>query len=134
METAIFKMTLSMIPILFQTTDWNSIPVLEHPGESGTAQWKTIQYGSLRIRVVEYSSDYKANHWCKKGHILYCLEGEMTTELADGRVFKLSKGMSYQVSDGMSAHRSYSTLGVRVLIIDGEFLKTDKLNLNPWKM
>lgn len=120
--------------IAFQTTDWNSVPVSEHPGETGTAHWKTISYGSLRIRVVEYSANYKADHWCRVGHILYILEGEMTTELSDGRAIKLSKGMSYQVSDDMSSHRSCSEHGARLLIVDGGFLKTNQKNQNPWRM
>ena len=119
--------------ILFHTTDWSTVPVLQYPGDSGTAKWQTIQYGTLRIRVVEYSENYKANHWCKLGHILYCLEGEMTTELSDGRTYKLTKGMSYQVTDGASAHRTCSEHGVKVLIIDGGFLKP-QTNHNPWKM
>lgn len=126
-------MTLQVNPILFHTTDWNAIPVIEHQGETGTARWQTLQYGSLRIRIVEYSPNYKANHWCKRGHILYCLDGEMTTELSDGRCFKLKAGMSYQVTDGASARRSRSDNGVRALIIDGEFLKPSN-NHNPWKM
>lgn len=125
---------IALSPILFETTDWNLIPVTTHAGETGCAQWKTIQYASLRIRIVEYSENYKADHWCTTGHILYCLEGEMTTELSDGKIHHLSSGMSYQVSDGVSVHRSYSEKGVRVLIIDGGFLKTQKTNLNPWKM
>jgi hypothetical protein len=123
----------TVTPILFQTTDWNVIPVVEHRGETGTARWKTIQFDTLRIRVVEYSENYKADHWCKVGHILYCLEGELVTELSDGRVFKLTKGMSYQVTDGASAHRSSSALGVKLLIIDGGFLKTQNAH-NPWRM
>jgi quercetin dioxygenase-like cupin family protein len=133
METTIFQMMVSINTILFHTTDWRTIPVIKQQGETGTAQWQTIQFGTLRIRVVEYSENYKANHWCNLGHILYCLEGEMTTELADGRVFKLTKGMSYQVTDGASAHRSRSDQGVKVLIIDGGFLKPQN-NHNPWKM
>ena len=125
---------VQVAPIMFQTTDWSSVPVTEHPGETGKAFWKTISYGALRIRVVEYSANYKANHWCKVGHVLYCLEGELTTELSDGSSVKLSKGMSYQVSDGMSAHRSSSEHGVRLLIIDGGFLKTNHSNQNPWRM
>lgn len=127
-------MTATIKPILFQTTDWNSIPVTEHDGETGTARWQTIKFGTLRIRIVEYSVNYRANHWCRTGHILYCLEGEMTTELSDGRVFKLTKGMSYQVTDDASLHRSSSEKGVKLLIIDGEFLKPRYTNFNPWKM
>jgi|SRR5688572_8097416 quercetin dioxygenase-like cupin family protein len=126
-------MILQVSPILFHTTDWSTIPVIEHQGETGTARWQTIQYGSLRIRVVEYSPNYKANHWCTRGHILYCLEGEMTTELTDGRSFDLKKGMSYQVTDGASAHRTRSKHGVKALIVDGTFLKPSN-NHNPWKM
>lgn len=92
-----------------------------------------MQYDGLRIRVVEYSSNYSADHWCSVGHILYCLDGEMTTELSDGRVFKLVAGMSYQVTDGASAHRSKSMTGAKVLIVDGEFLRPPK-HYNPWKM
>jgi len=135
METTIFPMTLQAHPILFHTTDWSSIPVTEHRGETGTARWQTIQHGTLRIRVVEYSNNYLADHWCKLGHILYCLEGELTTELSDGRIFRLTKGMSYEVTDGASVHRSRSEHGVKLLIIDGAFLKPPpKNNYNPWKM
>ncbi|MBA4056794.1 MAG: hypothetical protein C0490_18920 [Marivirga sp.] len=124
-----------MEPIFFHTIDWNNIPQTQHAGETGVAQWKTIQHDRFRMRMVEYSKNYKADHWCLKGHIVYCLEGEMISELSDGRVFKLSAGMSYHVSDGMDAHRSYSQNGVKLLIIDGGFLKSSKtLNANPWKM
>lgn len=127
-------MTTTLNPILFHTTDWSAVPVTEHSGETGTARWQTINFGKLRMRVVEYSVNYRADHWCKLGHILYCLEGDLTTELSDGRVFKLTKGMSYQVTDTMSAHRSSSKEGVKMLIIDGDFLKPGFINFNPWKM
>lgn len=124
-----------MDTIPFQTTNWNATPFTVHPGESGTAYWKTFQYGDLRIRNVKYSKNYKADNWCTTGHILYCLEGELTTELLDGRTFTLVAGMSYQVSDGMSPHRSRSRDGATLLIIDGKFLKPDKQAfINPWRM
>ena len=109
--------------IPFQTTDWSSIPAVEHKGETGAAHWKTIQLPGLRIRVVEYSKNYKADHWCEKGHLIYCLEGEMDTELKDGKTVTLKKGMSYQVSDGLSSHRTSSENGVKLFIVDGDFLK-----------
>lgn len=108
--------------ISFQTTNWDNVDAVEHPGETGTAFWKTIQYSVLRIRMVEYSPNYKADHWCEKGHIIYCIEGEMDTELADGSVHKLKAGMSYQVSDGLSSHRTSSENGVKLFIVDGDFL------------
>ena len=107
----------------FQTIDWNSIASTEHPGETGLATWKTVQLDGLRLRIVEYSAGYLADHWCQKGHIVHCLEGEFTSELATGENFLLSSGMTYVVSDELSSHRSHSDKGVRLLIIDGDFLK-----------
>ena len=109
--------------IPFQITDWESVLVTEHPGETGLAFWKTLQFGDLRMRIVEYSANYLADHWCSKGHIIYCIEGEMISELSDGSKHTLSKGMSYEVSDEMSSHRTFSKDGVKLLIIDGGFLK-----------
>ncbi|HEY8657744.1 MAG TPA: DHCW motif cupin fold protein [Hanamia sp.] len=113
---------MSNIP--FQTIDWTTIEKVEHKGETGTSFWQTIQFSGFRIRLVEYSKDYLANHWCQKGHIVHCLEGEFVSELNNGENFILSKGMSYVVSDELSSHRSVSTNGARLLIIDGDFLKS----------
>src|ERR1700751_878923 len=112
--------------IPFQITDWKTIPAEEHKGESGIAYWKTQQFGGLRIRMIEYSANYKADHWCQKGHIIFCIEGEMDTELADGSIHKLSKGMTYQVSDELSSHRTSSVNGVKLFVVDGDFLKLQK--------
>ena len=112
--------------IPFQLTNWETIPAIEHAGETGIAYWKTKQFVGLRIRQVEYSANYKADHWCQKGHIIYCVEGEMDTELADGSIHKFLKGMSYEVSDDLSSHRTSSVNGVTLFIIDGDFLKFQK--------
>lgn len=109
--------------IPFQTTDWENIPKTTHTGETGFATWRTLNFGDLRIRMVEYSENYKADHWCEKGHIMYCIEGEMETTLSTGEVYSLKKGMTYQVSDNLSSHQSQSIHGVKLLIIDGGFLK-----------
>lgn len=108
------------IPSLaFTLTDWNSIEPTLHRGESGHATWRTFEVGDLRVRVVEYSAGYVADHWCDRGHVLYVLEGELETELRDGRKFKLTPGMSYQVSDfGDAAHRSSTEIGARLFIVD----------------
>ena len=121
-----------MNSIVFQTTDWES--ATEYPGESGTARWRTIQYPQFRMRLVEYSAGYKADHWCEKGHIVFCMEGEFISELSDGRAYLLREGMSYQVSDNESVHRSISKYGAKLLMIDGLFLKHQKISKNPWKM
>lgn len=114
-------MSIEKIP--FQTIDWSTVAKKEYPGETGTAWWQTLQFGGLRIRLVEYSAGYLADHWCEKGHIVHCLEGEFVSELQSGERFHLSKGMTYVVSDGMSSHRSVCEKGVKLLIIDGDFLK-----------
>jgi hypothetical protein len=112
---------MSSIP--FQSIDWNAVSKTIHPGETGTAIWQTIQYNGLRIRKVEYSADYLADHWCRKGHIVHCLEGEFISEMENGEEFHFMPGMTYVVSDDLSSHRSVSRAGVKLLIIDGDFLK-----------
>lgn len=109
--------------IPFQIIDWTNILPSTHPGESGDAFWKTLQLSGLRIRMVEYSPGYMADHWCQRGHIVHCLEGEFVSELNNGERFTLNKGMTYVVSDNISAHRSSTNGGVKLLIIDGDFLK-----------
>jgi quercetin dioxygenase-like cupin family protein len=112
---------MSNIP--FQTNNWELIEKIEHKGETGVALWQTIQLDGLRIRLVEYSNGYLADHWCQKGHIVHCLEGEFASELSTGEKIKLAKGETYIVSDELSSHRSISEKGVKLLIIDGDFLK-----------
>lgn len=112
---------MSNIP--FQITDWQTITPTEHKGETGVALWRTIQYKGLRVRMVEYSPGYLADHWCPKGHILLVVEGEMVSELSDGSKQLMTAGMSYQVSDDLSSHRTYSEKGAKLFIIDGDFLK-----------
>jgi hypothetical protein len=104
--------------IPFGVTDWSTIPKTVHPGETGTAYWQTCQFGSIRVRMVEYTPNYLADHWCVKGHILLCIEGELQTELQDGRVCTLRPGMSYQVSDQGEPHRSKTFTGARLFIVD----------------
>ncbi len=114
---------MSKIPL--QVIDWNTISKTEHKGETGTSFWQTLQYDGLRVRVVEYNAGYLADHWCKKGHIVHCLEGEVFNEQENGGKHLLKQGMTYIVSDGLSSHRSVAKTDVRLLIIDGDFLKYD---------
>ena len=103
----------------FTVTDWSKVPATEHPGDSGKAFWRTLMLGDVRIRCVEYTPGYVADHWCDRGHILYVLEGELVSTLKDGRTFTLKPGMSYQVSDfGDAAHRSSTSTGARLFIVD----------------
>ena len=104
--------------IPFGTTDWEQIAPTDHKGKTGTATWRTQQFDTIRVRMVEYSPGYLADHWCKKGHILLCLEGELHTELADGRKFVLTPGVSYQVADEAEAHRSSTQIGAKLFIVD----------------
>ena len=109
-------MLISNIP--FGTTDWSDVAPTEHEGVTGVATWRTRQFGDIRVRMVDYSPGYFADHWCQKGHILFCVEGELDTDLADGRSFKLKPGMSYQVADGAEPHRSSTRTGATLFIVD----------------
>jgi hypothetical protein len=109
-------MQLTGIP--FGITEWQQIEPTEHAGETGVARWRTRQFGTVRVRLIEYSPGYRADHWCEKGHILFCVARELETELKDGRVFRLSPGMSYQVADGAEPHRSRTVTGATLFIVD----------------
>lgn len=109
-------MNMSGIP--FGTTDWSAVERTEHKGERGVAYWRTRSFGGIRVRMVEYTPGYVADHWCVKGHILFCLEGELETELQDGRRFALRPGMSYQVADNGEPHRSRTAVGAKLFIVD----------------
>ena len=113
---------MSSIP--FQLIDWNKISKEEHKGETGTSFWQTLQYDVLRVRIVEYKAGYLADHWCKKGHIVHCLSGEVINEHENGAKNILKEGMTYIVSDELSSHRSVAKTDVKLLIIDGDFLKS----------
>lgn len=103
----------------FTVTDWSEVAETRHPGEIGEAIWRTMEIGDIRIRQVEYSPGYLADHWCDRGHILYVLEGELVSELKDGRKTTMTAGMSYQVSDfGDAAHRSSTDVGAKLFIVD----------------
>ncbi len=104
--------------IAFGTTDWAQVPRTEHKGESGLAYWRTQNFGPIRVRLVDYTPGYRADHWCVKGHILFCVDGELDTQLADGRRVTLKAGMSYQVADNAEAHRSSTERGARLFIVD----------------
>ena len=109
-------MRIDNIP--FGTTDWASIATTSHNGDTGVALWRTRQFGDIRVRLVEYTPGYVADHWCRKGHILFCVAGELETELADGRRFHLTPGMSYQVADDSEPHRSRTAVGATLFIVD----------------
>jgi hypothetical protein len=109
-------MRISDIP--FGITDWQAVQPTTHTGDPGVATWRTRQFGDLRVRLVEYSPGYVADHWCQKGHILFCVDGELVTDLEDGRSFTLKPGMSYQVADGAEPHRSRTAKGARLFIVD----------------
>jgi hypothetical protein len=109
-------MQMSSIP--FGITDWSTVERTEHKGESGLAYWRTQSFGNIRVRFVEYTPGYLADHWCMKGHILLCTEGELHTELEDGRKFVLTAGMSYQVADNAEPHRSSTAVGAKLFIVD----------------
>lgn len=112
--------------IPYRAIDWSGVAKEEHRGETGTSFWRTVQLPGLRVRIVEYSPGYLADHWCQKGHIVHCLEGEFVNEQENGERTVMTKGMTYIVSDGASSHRSRTDVGATLLIVDGDFLKGDR--------
>jgi quercetin dioxygenase-like cupin family protein len=109
-------MRIDAVP--FSTLDWSQLPISEHRGETGSAHWRTFEMGNIRVRMVEYSPGYRADHWCSRGHVLLVLEGELTTELADGTTYVLKPGMSYHVGEDTAPHRSFTVGGARLFIVD----------------
>ena len=103
---------------LFSHTDWDAIEATEHAGVTGRALWRTKQFGGLRLRMVDYSAGYLADHWCERGHVLLVLEGSLATELRDGSVVQLVAGQSYEVANNVDPHRSSTTTGARLFIVD----------------
>jgi quercetin dioxygenase-like cupin family protein len=109
---------MDMPAFAFTIVDWAGLPGTVHAGETGQAVWRSFQFGAIRVRMVEYSPGYSADHWCSKGHVLYVLDGELQTELDDGRVMTMTAGCSYQVGDNSEAHRSSTKAGARLFIVD----------------
>lgn len=109
---------MNILDVPFCTIDWSAVTPTVHAGTSGEALWRTFEMGNIRVRMVEYTPGYLADHWCSKGHVLLVLEGELVTELDDGRKFVLTPGTSYQVADGANPHRSYTEGGAKLFIVD----------------
>jgi hypothetical protein len=102
----------------FTTFNWSSVPKEHRNGDTGFATWQVQMLNEIRVRRVDYSPGYKADHWCSKGHVLFCMEGEMDTELEDGRIMKLTAGMVYLVGDTNERHRSSTKTGCKLFIVD----------------
>jgi hypothetical protein len=102
----------------FTATDWSRVEPETHAGTTGQARWRTLQFGDIRVRMVEYSPGYEADHWCSKGHVVLVIEGQITTRLADGREIVSGAGSGYQVADGAEAHRTRTEHGAKLFIVD----------------
>ena len=109
-------MNIESVP--FTAIDWSKVPKTEHPGATGKALWQTMELGNVRIRKVEYSPGYLADHWCARGHVLLVLDGELTTDLKNGAEIKLSPGQCYCVSNDVAPHRSHTEKGAKLFIVD----------------
>jgi hypothetical protein len=109
---------MKMIDFPFEVVDWANVERTEHKGETGFAYWQTKMFGNIRVRMVEYTPGYHADHWCPKGHIILCTGGELHTELKDGTKSILKAGMSYQVADNVAPHRSHTNIGAKLFIVD----------------
>ncbi len=109
---------MQLSPFPFQTLDWTTIPAEIYKGETGEARWQVFKMNDIRVRMVTYSPGYKADHWCSKGHIIFCISGQMDTLLEDGRRFTLTAGMTYHVGDNCEAHQSSTETGCQLFIVD----------------
>lgn len=109
-------MKLKGVP--FETIDWSGVPAVTHAGETGSALWRTKKFGNVRVRMVDYSPGYRADHWCSRGHVILVVEGELVTEVQGGPSHTLGPGTSYCVSDDVAPHRSKSDVGARLFIVD----------------
>jgi hypothetical protein len=109
---------MDLLSLPFAVTDWADIPEETYRGETGTATWRTITAGTVRVRMVRYSAGYLADHWCERGHVVLVLSGELVTELQNGSAHRLTAGMSYQVGNGAPPHRSRTAGGALLFIVD----------------
>ena len=115
---------LSIMP--FKVTDWNEVQPIEHRGIKGISRVKTLDFAKFKVRLIEYSAHYESDHWCEKGHIAYCIEGELSIHLTNGRQYVLNAGMSFEVEDNESSHKVYSESGAKLFVVDGDFLDLKK--------
>ncbi len=103
----------------FSLIDWKKMVPAEYKGETGTSYWRIFESGDIRVRMVEYSPGFYSDHWCSRGHVLLVLKGELSIKLRDGRDFKLSSGMSFQVGDdNANPHFAFTEKGAEVFIVD----------------
>ena len=79
-----------MSNIEFQTINWSLIEATEHTGETGTSFWRTLQLPGIRLRMVEYSKGYLADHWPTR----ICL-GDQTDNLQFKKCLKRNPDILY---------------------------------------
>ena len=100
-------------------TDWSDVTASVYPSQSGTATMRTRQFGDIQLRLVDYSSNYVADHWCHKGHIVFVVAGQLTIEHQQSETYKLTPGTTYHVADDEGPpHRVLSKTGATIFIVD----------------
>jgi quercetin dioxygenase-like cupin family protein len=109
---------MKMEALPFTNIVWTDLSVTQSNGESGTAASREVTVGDMRIRLVEFSPGYKADHWCSKGHVVFVLEGELSTTLEDGRTFETRPGNLFVIGDDRDTHRAHTSSGAKVFIVD----------------
>ena len=111
--------TMYITEVPYTNINWDEVPITKHSGETGFAYRRIFETGNVRLRLVEYSPGYRADHWCCRGHVIHLLDGEIKFELKDGSMVSLIKGMSCCLSDSKSiAHKALTESGAFLLIID----------------
>jgi quercetin dioxygenase-like cupin family protein len=102
----------------FSTIDWSKLKPTVQPDKNGDVISRTFEMGNIRVRMVEFPPGYQADEWCSKGHVVYVLEGDLVTELADGQKIISTAGTSFIVADDHGSHRGSTKKGVKLLIVD----------------
>jgi hypothetical protein len=99
--------------------DWANEPAETLLGETGAATARTRRFGDTQLRLVDYSADYLADHWCDKGHVLFVVAGDLVIEHCDGSRYELAAGATWHVADhDAAAHRVVCERGATVFIVD----------------
>jgi quercetin dioxygenase-like cupin family protein len=69
--------------------------------------------------MIEYSSGFRSDHYCERGHVLLVLQGELCIRLKNGSEHRLVTGMSIQVADDtINPHLASTETGAKVFVVD----------------
>jgi mannose-6-phosphate isomerase class I len=104
---------------LFHSIDWEMLQTEEHKGESGTSYWRIYETDDFRVRMIEYSPEFRLEHFCSKGHIILVVDGKLSLEIKNNGKIELEEGMSFLIGDSQkNSHLAFTKTGAKVFIVD----------------